>query len=280
MPRTRDPHAKSKLLTAAEAAFVRSGLDGAKVEEIARSAGLSKGAFYLHFDGKDDAFRQLIEAMVARLATFIDDCPVDSARQMPNVDEFLEFWVVQDAAIFDFVWQNRGLVGLLLEGGRSAAYRHLVDEFADRASGKTRLLLQAGVKAGLYRPDLDLDVTCAFIGGAYDRLARKIVRERRKPDLHALIRQVQILFLRGIASPALMVALDAKRPSNGVERSAAPPRGASAEGMGTPPRVPILIDTQRGSAARSERGGHGNPSEGSHLEKIAVPANRDRPQRS
>jgi AcrR family transcriptional regulator len=215
MPRTSDPRAKDKLLAAAEAAFVRSGLDGAKVEEIARGAGLSKGAFYLHFDGKDDAFRQLVEAMVARLASFIDDCPVDSAMQMPTVDEFLDFWVVQDAAMFDFVWQNRGLVGLLLDGGRSAAYRHLVDEFAERASGKTRLLLEAGVRAGLYRPDLDLDVTCAFIGGAYDRLARQVVRAKRKPDLQALLRQVQILFLRGIASPTLVLALDAKRPTNG-----------------------------------------------------------------
>jgi AcrR family transcriptional regulator len=233
MPRTSDPHAKNKLLAAAEAAFVRSGLDGAKVEEIARRAGLSKGAFYLHFDSKDDAFRQLVEAMVARLATFIEDCPTDSALQMPNVEEFLEFWVVQDAAIFDFVWQNRGLVGLLLEGGRSAAYRHLVDEFADRASGKTRLLLEAGVKAGLYRPDLDLDVTCAFIGGAYDRLARQIVREKRKPDLHALVRQVQILFLRGIASPALMIALDAKRPANGHAPAGRAQKKSRPSGTGT-----------------------------------------------
>lgn len=243
MPRISDPHAKNKLLTAAEAAFVRSGLDGAKVEEIARSAGVSKGAFYLHFDGKDDAFRQLVEAMVARLATFIEDCPVDSAMQMPNVGEFLEFWVVQDAAIFDFVWQNRGLVGLLLDGGRSAAYRHLVDEFADRASGKTRLLLEAGVRAGLYRPDLDLDVTCAFIGGAYDRLARQIVRERRKPDLHALLRQVQILFLRGIASPTLMVALDAKRTANGHGRAGPAKKKSPLSGTGTSRRG------QRGAAA-------------------------------
>lgn len=208
MPRTSDPTSKIKLLAAAETEFVRHGLDGAKVQEITQRAGLSKGAFYLHFESKDDAFRHLVEAMVARLATFIDACPVDAAMQIPMVDQFLEFWVAQDAAMFDFIWQNRGLVGLLLDGGRSAAYRHLVDEFADRAAGKTRLLLEAGARAGIYRLDLDLEVTCAFIGGAYDRMARQIVRERQKPDLPALLRQVQILFLRGIASPTLMAALD------------------------------------------------------------------------
>ena len=209
MPRTSDPHARANLLSAAEAAFVRAGLEGAKVEDIARGAGLSKGAFYLHFRSKDDAFRQLVEAMVAGLAACVDACPVDSALTMPSVGEFLDFWVEQDTVIFEFLWRNRGLAALLLEGGRSAAYRHLVDEFAERAAGKTRLLLEAGIAAGLYRDDLDLEVTCAFIGGGYDRLARQIVRQKRKPDLRALLRQVQVLFLRGIGSPALMAALGA-----------------------------------------------------------------------
>jgi AcrR family transcriptional regulator len=242
MPRTSDPTARIKLLAAAEMEFVRHGLDRAKVQEITRRAGLSKGAFYLHFESKDDAFRHLIEAMVARLATYIDACPVDEAMQIPTVDQFLDFWVAQDAAMFEFIWQNRGLVGLLLDGGRSAAYRHLVDEFAERAGGKTRLLLEAGARAGIYRSDLDLDVTCAFIGGAYDRMARQIVREKQKPDLSALLRQVQILFLRGIASPTLMVALDsppamqdrpelrndARRPKSSTGRSPGISAGTSA----------------------------------------------------
>lgn len=235
MPRTSDPTAKIKLLAAAETEFVRHGLDGAKVQEITRRAGLSKGAFYLHFDSKDDAFRHLVEAMVARLATFIDACPVDAAMQIPTVDQFLEFWVAQDAAMFDFIWHNRGLVGLLLDGGRSAAYRHLVDEFADRAAGKTRLLLDAGARAGIYRSDLDLDVTCAFIGGAYDRMARQIVREKQKPDLPALLRQVQLLFLRGIASPTLMVALDSPRVFN--------ERTEKSSSAGTSAQSPTLKET-------------------------------------
>jgi len=253
MPRPSDPNAKIKLLAAAEAVFVRSGLDAAKVEDITRRAGLSKGAFYLHFDSKEDAFRQLVEAMVARLASYIEDCPVDAASQAPSLDDFLDLWVRQDAEMFEFVWQNRGLVGLLLEGGKSAAYRHLVDEFADRASGKTRILLEQGIAAGLYRGDLDLDVTCAFIGGAYDRLARKIVREKKKPDLHALLRQVQTLFLRGIASPRLARQIDTSpkktgnktgRPVVGEIRAVSRPPAAGRASKKLPWRAPGTLATK------------------------------------
>src|ERR1051325_2755633 len=207
MPRTTDPNARSNLRAAAEAAFVRSGLEGAKVEDITRRAGLSKGAFYLHFRSKDDAFRQLVEAMIAGLAGYVDACATSSTADMPSVAEFLDFCVDQDTQIFEFIWRNRGLASLLLEGGRSPSYPPLVDESAERAADKPRLLLEAGIAAGLYRPDLDLDVTCAFIGGAYDRLARQIVRAQHKPDLRALVRQVQVLFLRGIGSPRLAAAL-------------------------------------------------------------------------
>src|SRR5687768_4106651 len=133
MSRPSDPSAKVKLIAAAEAVFVSRGLDGAKVEEITRRAGLAKGSFYRHFDSKDDAFKYLIEAMVARLAVNLDEAPDDSPARFNDIEAFLDFWVSNDVRIFELIWHNRGVFALLLEGGRCASYRHLVDEFADRA---------------------------------------------------------------------------------------------------------------------------------------------------
>jgi AcrR family transcriptional regulator len=62
MARPSDPKAKSRLLEAAERVFIERGLDRAKVEDITRAAGLSKGAFYLHFKTKDDAFKEILAA--------------------------------------------------------------------------------------------------------------------------------------------------------------------------------------------------------------------------
>src|SRR4051794_27973484 len=53
--RVADPKSKSALIRAAEEVFADRGIAGAKVEDIARSAGLSKGAFYLHFESKEAA---------------------------------------------------------------------------------------------------------------------------------------------------------------------------------------------------------------------------------
>ncbi len=206
MARRPDPNARIKLLSAAEAVFGERGLADAKVEEITEHAGVAKGTFYLHFESKEDAFRVLVEAMVARLARYLDDLPGD-CPSCCDLQQFLDLWVTNDVEIFSFIWQNRGLMRLLFEGGQSAPYRHLVDQFADRARSKMKTNIRFGINKGLYRADLDPAVAASLIAGAYDRLARQIVTAPSRPDLESLLRQVQVLLLRGIGSASLLADL-------------------------------------------------------------------------
>lgn len=55
---------RSRLLDAAEQVFLRRGLAGSSVEEIADQAGFSRGAFYSNFKSKDELFVELLHARV------------------------------------------------------------------------------------------------------------------------------------------------------------------------------------------------------------------------
>lgn len=57
--RTRETQAR--LLNAAEEVFVRDGYEAAQLQEIAATAGRSKGAVYTHFKSKEDFFLALFE---------------------------------------------------------------------------------------------------------------------------------------------------------------------------------------------------------------------------
>ena len=72
--RTRDD-----LLDAAYAVFVRRGFSAASLDEIAEAAGLSKGALYYNFAGKEDLFLALVEQRLARRAADLRQ-GVDAAR--------------------------------------------------------------------------------------------------------------------------------------------------------------------------------------------------------
>lgn len=68
-PRPTRAHVRRQLLDAARAVFAAKGYDGASVEEVAAHAGLTKGAVYSNFAGKDDLFLALAgEEVRARIA--------------------------------------------------------------------------------------------------------------------------------------------------------------------------------------------------------------------
>ena len=60
MSRLPDHRAKIELLPAAEAEFAEHRLTAAKVERITSRAWASKGAVYLHFGSKEDAFLLIV----------------------------------------------------------------------------------------------------------------------------------------------------------------------------------------------------------------------------
>lgn len=56
---------RQKLLDAALQVFARNGYERATVDEIVREAGFSKGAFYVHFETKEDLFWEMLEERIA-----------------------------------------------------------------------------------------------------------------------------------------------------------------------------------------------------------------------
>ena len=86
---------------------------------------------------------------------------------------------------------------ITLEGGRSADYQHLIEHFASNAQRETEILLRQGVASGVYRADLDVEVAAAFIAGGYDRFARQLVRETKKPDLRSRLRELRWMVIAG-----------------------------------------------------------------------------------
>lgn len=57
---------KAKLFHAAQRVFARRGFEAATIDQIARSAGFSRGAFYAHFKTKEDVFLGMLEERASR----------------------------------------------------------------------------------------------------------------------------------------------------------------------------------------------------------------------
>ena len=82
---------KKKLYESAEKLFNKYDFANVSVETIAKTAGVTKGTFYVHFDSKDALYISLFSDYVARLdlnyRTFLDSLPPD----MPASDTLMAF---------------------------------------------------------------------------------------------------------------------------------------------------------------------------------------------
>jgi AcrR family transcriptional regulator len=65
---------RRQIMDGARTAFLAAGFDGASMNDVARSAGVSKGTLYAYFNSKDELFEAIIRAEYAqaaeRLCTF------------------------------------------------------------------------------------------------------------------------------------------------------------------------------------------------------------------
>ncbi len=198
MPRPADHRAKIELLRAAEAEFAEHGLTSAKIEAITSRAGVSKGAFYLHFESKEDCFRLIVESFLARFASCVE-IPADLQENLPqNIHEFVERVLPHDIAILEICWQNRFLLRMLLGGGGGTPHAYLVEEFRERTRKQSEEWIRRAVEQGLYRRDIDPVIVCSLISGAYEKLVSDLIKQDKKPDLEAWCRQLIDLFTRGL----------------------------------------------------------------------------------
>ncbi len=59
----------SEILDAAVAVFAEKGFAAARMEDIARKAGVTKGTIYLYFQGKEDVFKTLVRESIGEALT-------------------------------------------------------------------------------------------------------------------------------------------------------------------------------------------------------------------
>lgn len=210
MPRVADRRARIDLLRAAEAVFAEHGLVSAKVEDITARAGVSKGAFYLHFESKEDCFRQIVEGVLARLAMAGKPPEVDGLTSLDAVEKLVEERQTASVELLEFCWQNRAIISMIVSGGGGNTYAYLIDELSNQLIEQSQGWLAKLVSIGLYRGDIDPWIIARLVSGTFERLLREVIRQPKRPNIEAWARQAHDLITRGLLAPEVSAIVDRK----------------------------------------------------------------------
>jgi AcrR family transcriptional regulator len=204
---------------AARTEFSEDGLDGARISSITSRAGVSKGAFYLHFKTKEHAFEEVASDFFGTFYRMMGemDALLESDQDLLALHEQL---LERDVAMMEFLWGERAFALILFEGARSSRHCHLIEAFANQVQRQIANMLAIDQRHGRVRTDLNLETIAAFLAGGFDRYARRLLASPTKPDIRADLQQLQSFFTLGLAphlaqtfaAPATIVPKSASRP--------------------------------------------------------------------
>lgn len=201
--RRRPSERPTEILEAALDVFAERGLAGARVEDIASRAGVSKGTVYLYFSGKEELFREALSDKVARTLEGLSS----AAPPGEPVQRLVRF--------IDAYWQH------LRRPHFASMYRLLLAEihqfpdltrfYAEEVSGKVidllAEILREGVETGDFRSTDPLVASRMIVGLLVQHAVwtsrRELFPHLRERSDETLVKEIEDFMLNALLAPGV-----------------------------------------------------------------------------
>ena len=159
MPDVSTPTRRSELLRIAAELFATKGFKNTTVRDIAEAAGILSGSLYHHFDSKESMIDEVLSTFQEELFGKYDEILAsdEDARSKLERAVRVSFEAIDQHPHEVAIFQNEA--DYL---GRSERFGYLAERNA-QSRNVWMTLLREGVKTGVLRPDLDVELTYRFI---------------------------------------------------------------------------------------------------------------------
>lgn len=236
MARPADPNAKSALVAAARAQFREHGIQRARIEDITGACGLSKGAFYLHYESKEALFTELVrdferrmdemfarrtaeeEAFFAKRGAFRRN---DFATGSERLAALNELQMRQDIETLELMWGLRDVIHVLMNGCQGTGFEGVMWHVIDRERHRVVEACDRLKRFGVIRTDVSSDAIAKALMGTWMLTLRDMLALPEKPDFAATLGELNLLLGAGLAPAApAPVASSRTRRRRGAPRNA------------------------------------------------------------
>ncbi len=184
---------RAQILDAARALFVERGYLAARVEDIARKAGLSKGAVYFYFPSKKAIFEALAEQEYARTITFLlqaEAAPIPASQKlMIMARQYLDYFSgLEDPPRFFLLMTEMAI--------RDEAIRENVQAIHSRYVQGLAAIIAQGSEEGIFRP-VDAESLSTLLKALIDGISGQAAAGMR-PDVARLTTAGMGILLHGL----------------------------------------------------------------------------------
>lgn len=179
----RDTSIDPKLLQSARAEFMKHGFIKADLKTICEKAGITTGAIYKRYKGKEELFCAVVKDTADTLDEFVSVRTQQEFSDMTD-EEVRNTWIMNEEFMMDLfriLWDIRGDFVLLLEKSAGTAYENYGHEFALRMTDAYMQYYLEAKKRGLAKADItkeEMHVLCtSFWTAIYEPFIHKMTRK-------------------------------------------------------------------------------------------------------
>lgn len=179
----RDTSIDPRLLQSARDEFMKKGFIKADLKTICDNAGVTTGAVYKRYKGKEELFGAVVSDTLSVLDEMIDS-RTDVDLSVVSDDEIRKMWVMNEEymlGMFDVFWTVRDDLVLLLSKSSGTVYENYGHDFADRMTESYMKYYREAVKRGIAKTDIrkkEMHILCtSFWVSIYEPFIHKMSRK-------------------------------------------------------------------------------------------------------
>ena len=148
---TPDKSIDPRLLASAEAEFDKNGFIKAELKTICENAGITTGALYKRYKGKEELFCAVVDGIVSELTDFVENRSDIDFSALSN-DEIIASWTMTYESfipMFRLLYDNRITFVLLIDKAAGTRYENFNHEFVTKLSYAYEKFYDEAKKRGL-----------------------------------------------------------------------------------------------------------------------------------
>jgi AcrR family transcriptional regulator len=187
----------NRILTQAMRIFLEKGYHGTSIDDITRSAGVTKGALYWHFRSKEDLLKKIVADFERR---FLDGLIQAVKDVQGNIRDKIEKYFRYNAA---FSYYNRELcVSFTTLAAELVGAHHGTEPEFKRIYKKYQKFLSTlilrGKKEKMFKKEIDADLAALTIIAFHDGILIRWFMNRDEIDGKAYVNTFKKIMLHGL----------------------------------------------------------------------------------
>ena len=190
----RDTSIDPRLIQSAREEFMTNGFIKADLKSICENAGVTTGAVYKRYKGKEELFMAVVKEAADKMDSFVQLRAETDLSSLPD-EQIRNTWIMNEEYVlelFRMLWDIRKDLVILLEKSAGTAYENYANDFAIRMTKAYMQYYQEAKKRGLAKADISeeqMHVLCtAFWTAIYEPFIHKMTWKKIEEHCKVLCR--------------------------------------------------------------------------------------------